>query len=114
MPKKCSRLLRNPVGHVLLAWAATVGDVVLLVISTVEQIKWEEAQPTRYSEETPSRTLEQLRGQERTAREALAKWVAVELRHRIRRDRIRAKRNKKSWGATSRARNSRTARSRAT
>jgi hypothetical protein len=57
-------------------------DVVLEVISTVQQIKWEEEQPARYSEESPRRTLEQLRAQERVAREALANQVAVELQHR--------------------------------
>ena len=55
-------------------------DVALEVISTVTQIRWEEADPTG-AEESPRRTLEHLRGQERVAREALANQVAVELGH---------------------------------
>ncbi len=58
-------------------------DIVSEVISTVTQIRWEEADPTgkRYSEESPRRTLERLRGEERVAREGLANQVAAELRH---------------------------------
>jgi hypothetical protein len=57
-------------------------DLVRQVISTVEQVKWEEGQPTQRSQPSPRLTLGQLRGEERTAREALADQVAVELGHR--------------------------------
>ncbi|QYL19163.1 hypothetical protein [Mycolicibacterium pallens] len=58
-------------------------DVVQDVLVTVQQIQWEEADRERYSEESPRRTLERLRGSERIAREALTDQVAVELGHRI-------------------------------
>jgi hypothetical protein len=61
---------------------ATWRDLVRQVISTVEQVKWEEGRPTQRSQPSPRLTLEQLRGEERTARKALADQVAVELGHR--------------------------------
>jgi hypothetical protein len=64
------------------AHTETWRDLVRQVILTVEQVKWEEGQPTQHSQPSPRLTLEQLRGEERTAREALADQVAVELGHR--------------------------------
>jgi hypothetical protein len=60
-------------------------DVVMKMITTVELIKWEEAEPaTRQSDDEPIArvTLGELRTEERTTREALANQVAVELGHR--------------------------------
>ncbi|HTX93863.1 MAG TPA: hypothetical protein VME67_02880 [Mycobacterium sp.] len=50
------------------------------VVSTVEQIQWEEADPRRASERSPRLTLQQLRPQERAARQTLAEQVSAELR----------------------------------
>ena len=50
------------------------------VISTVEQIHWEESSPSRASQRSPRLTLEELRPQERAARQALAEQVSAELR----------------------------------
>jgi hypothetical protein len=50
------------------------------VVSTVEQVGWEEADPRRASQRSPRLTLEELRPQERVARQALAEQVSAELR----------------------------------
>jgi hypothetical protein len=59
--------------------------VVRKIITPVELIKWEEADPaTRQRDGEPIArvALDELRPQERTTREALANQVAVELGHR--------------------------------
>ncbi|MGB8386684.1 hypothetical protein [Mycobacterium sp.] len=66
------------VRELLETWRSVLREV----ISTVAQIQWEESDPTRASQQSPRLTLESLRGQERTTREALAKQVAVELGQR--------------------------------
>jgi hypothetical protein len=75
--------LVNAVGsHEVRERMETWRAVVRQVISTVEQIKWEESDPTRHSEQSPRLALEKLRAQERLAREALGSQVAFELGHR--------------------------------
>jgi hypothetical protein len=59
--------------------------VVRKIITTVELVGWEEADPAtrqREGEPTARATLHELRPQECTAREALANQVAAELGHR--------------------------------
>ena len=56
--------------------------VVLVVLSIVRDIKWEESNPSRASDRSPRVTLEKLREQEKLERQALANQVAVELGHR--------------------------------
>ncbi|MGO9552327.1 hypothetical protein [Mycobacterium sp.] len=56
------------------AWRAVVRQMV----STVRQIEWEEAEPTRLSELSPRLTLEELRPQERDARINITREVVLE------------------------------------